>query len=91
VDFGDKGAKTLNIRYSSDGEGGAIRVCIDKLDGESIAYGEITNTGGADTYVDITVPVKDVTGVHDIYFEFAGSGYQFNSWSFVENEDMNND
>ncbi len=85
VDFGDKGAGTLTIRYSCEGQGGAIRVCIDELNGESIAYAEIVNTGGADTYVDVTVPVKNITGVHDIYFEFAGSEYLFNSWSFIEN------
>lgn len=84
VDFGDKGAGTLTIRYSCEGDGGAIRVCIDKLDGKVIAYAEITNTGDSNTYIDVSVPVQDITGVHELYFEFVGSGYLLNSWSFNE-------
>ncbi|HWT76820.1 MAG TPA: glycoside hydrolase family 43 protein [Mobilitalea sp.] len=81
VDFG-AGAVSLTLRFSCEGDGGAIKVCRDSLDGEVITYTEITNTGSYNDFIEITVPVKEITGVHDIYFEFAGSGYHFNSWSF---------
>ncbi|HBI73000.1 MAG TPA: hypothetical protein DDY59_07410 [Lachnospiraceae bacterium] len=82
VDFGRKGAETLTIRYSSETEGGAIKVTIDSLEGEAISYIGINNTGNFNNFAEVTVPVREVTGVHDIYFTFAGSGYHFNTWSF---------
>lgn len=81
VDF-KNGAASLTIRYSCESEGGAIKVCRDSLDGEVITYAEITNTGSYKDFVEVTVPVKEITGIHDIYFEFVGSGYHFHSWSF---------
>jgi arabinoxylan arabinofuranohydrolase len=84
VDFGAQGADTMTIRFSSEGGSGAVKVCADTQDGPVITYAEIADTGSFTNFTEVTVPVKDITGVHDIYFEFAGSGYHFNAWSFKE-------
>lgn len=84
VDFGSKGADTLTLRISSEGNAGAVRICPDSLDADAVAYAEIPDTGNYKNYVDITVPVDEITGIHDLYFEFAGSGYHFNTWTFTE-------
>ena len=83
ADFGEKGAHALTLRFSSEGNTGAVKVCLDSLDGTAIAYVEITDTGSYRDFIEVTVPVKDAVGIHDIYFVFAGSGYHFNSWSFA--------
>ncbi|NLZ83481.1 MAG: family 43 glycosylhydrolase [Clostridiales bacterium] len=82
VDFGNEGASSFTLSYSCDGEGGAVKVCIDALDGEAITYVEIEKQENIEDFAEVTVPIKDVTGVHDIYFIFAGSGYDIKSWSF---------
>ncbi|NLJ96048.1 MAG: family 43 glycosylhydrolase [Clostridiales bacterium] len=85
VDFGDVGPDTLTISYSSQGGSGAIRVCSDTLDGQVITYIEVKDTGSFTNYVNVTVPVNHINGVHDIYFEFVGSDYHINSWQFNKN------
>lgn len=78
VDFGENGAGTFSGSFTANGtKDGAVCVRIDdRMNGTDVAY----------------LPVKDgkvstaflskVTGVHDVYFIFAGSGYEWNSWSF---------
>jgi arabinoxylan arabinofuranohydrolase len=81
VDFGSNGAKNLIMKFASESSG-AVKVCLDNPNGESIAYGNIPASGGYQSPIDIDVPVKNATGVHDIYFVFSGSGYRFRSWKF---------
>lgn len=82
VDFGENGPASFTIKYSSDGGAGAVKVVSDSLEGDLITYAEIKDTGGYGNYSEVTVPVKSLTGVHDIYMIFAGSGYHINEWSF---------
>ena len=83
VDFGEKGPESLTLSYAaSQNNGGAVRISLDSLDGDAIAYVEITDTKGLDNFVEVTVPVSQVTGIHDIYFTFVGSGYQLDYWKF---------
>jgi arabinoxylan arabinofuranohydrolase len=82
VDFGKNGPDTLTLKYSCKGEGGVVRVTVDKLGGDAIAYAELTNTGNYSDFIEVTVPVDEVNGEHDIYFEFIGSDYHLNAWSF---------
>lgn len=84
VDFGEKGPESLTLRYASAGKGGAIRLSIDGLDGDLITYVEIQDTKGLENFVEVTVPVEELTGVHDIYFTFVGSEYQIDYWKFNE-------
>ena len=83
LDFGDKGAKELTIRFASEGSG-AVKVCADKLNGEAITYAKISETGSYDEVMEVTVSVAEITGVHDLYFIFSGSGYRVHSWTFHE-------
>lgn len=85
VDFGIKGPESLTLSYAaSQNNSGAIRITIDKLDGDAIAYVDIKDAGGLDKFIEVTAPVSDVTGVHDVFFTFVGSDYQLDSWKFNE-------
>lgn len=84
VDFGNRGANELTIRFASELGSGAVKVCIDALDGEAIAYAKINETGSFDNVLDVTVPVENIKGVHDLYFIFSGSDYRIHSWKFEE-------
>ena len=85
VDFGMTGPESLTLSFATDhSKGGVVRVSIDKLNGDAIAYVDIRDTKGLDNFVEITVPVSEVTGVHDIYFTFVGSDYQLDYWKFNE-------
>ena len=79
VDFGVDGAKTFTAVFKAV-EGatvdGAVAIRLDSLDGEDAGYLELKE--GEATAELLTT----VTGVHDVYFIFAGSGCDFLSWSF---------
>lgn len=80
VDFGEEGAKTFSAEFAvADGAAtnGALAIRLDSVNGEDVGYAEVTGSGK------VTVELlKPVTGVHNLYFLFAGSGYDFCSWSF---------
>ena len=82
VDFGTEGPASFTVRYSSKGGQGAIKLVSDSLDGEAIAYAEINDTQDYNSFTEITVATQNITGVHDIYFIFAGSNYYINEWCF---------
>lgn len=81
LDFGEKGAKEITIRFAGEGSG-AVKVCADKLNGKAITYAKISETGSFDKVMEVTVSVAEITGVHDLYFVFSGSGYRIHSWKF---------
>jgi beta-xylosidase len=58
------------------------------LTGEEIACAEIKYKGGGSS--DITVAASGISGVHDIYFIFAGEGYEMTSWCFAKAGAANN-
>ena len=76
VDFAD-GAKAFTADFTME-EGGEGAVCV-RLDNLN---------GGTDVAIlpaaagKQTVALEGVSGVHDVYFLFAGKGYCFNSWKF---------
>ena len=78
VDFGETGAAKFTATFTdSEGASGAIAIRLDSLDGEDVGYVEVNGNGK------VTVElVKPVTGVHDIFFIFAGSGYSWRNWQF---------
>lgn len=85
VDFGSVGPDTVTLCFASDGESGAIKLSVDSLEGEIVSYIEITNTKSLDNFIEVTVPVANITGIHDVYFAFAGSGYCLDYWKFNKN------
>ncbi len=93
ADFGDKGPSefTIEVRRAANAEDTdsicAVRVTQDKLFGSEpfadISFDDIMKGEGGEEFSTITVPVDiTVTGVHDIYMIFAGSGYEIKSWNF---------
>lgn len=82
VDFGQKGCKTFTAKVSSNHTGNLLKICIDGLDREGIAYFEVPNTKNLETFVELSIDVKNVTGIHDLFFVFTGDGFQFDSWRF---------
>lgn len=82
VDFGTKGAASFTAKLASKIGGNAIKICLDRPDGEAIGYLEVPNTGSE--YKKVTVEVKKVPGVHNLFFIFSGKEFQFDSWKFEE-------
>ena len=85
VDFGSNGAKslTLNVRVATKGN---IIVRRDKQNGTILARIAVTPTD--DAWTDISADfTSKLTGVHDIFFTFNGSGssvLDFDWWQFQE-------
>ncbi|BCJ94025.1 hypothetical protein acsn021_15940 [Anaerocolumna cellulosilytica] len=82
LNFGETGAKTFTLRVICKKAEGAVRVTKDSLQGEDITYAKINGLDSKGEVLDITVPVKEITGVHDIYISFVGSGYSLEAWKF---------
>lgn len=82
VDFGTTGAKTFTAKVASKIDGNAIKICLDSATGPVVGYLGVPNTGSDDKYTEATATITGATGKHDLYFVFAGDGFQFDSWSF---------
>lgn len=83
VDFGS-GADTFTASVASDTNGGVIEIHVDSTTGPVIGVCEVGNTGGWQTWEEVSCDVV-VDGEHDLYFVFSGgSGYLLNVdwWKF---------
>ena len=76
VDF-SKGAKSVDVHVASL-FGGEIEIHADKIDGPILGIVRVTTSGEGDLYKTITTSVKDVNGVHDLFFVFSGKKDLFN-------------
>ena len=84
VDFGADGAALFGGTFSVNGDAkGAVTVRLDSLtDGKDAVTLPIGDSAGASRLgVGISISEK-ITGVHDVYFLFSGSGYEWISWKF---------
>jgi len=78
LDFG-AGAASFNARAASAGSGGKIEIRLDSLAGTLAGTCNIPVTGGWQTWLTESCIVAGITGIHDIYLKFTGSGgYLFN-------------
>lgn len=82
VEFGGKDyykrPDSLEISAASATSGGVVEVWLDSIDtGKKIAECAIENTGGWSNFQLFTVDVDSVTGTHDVYLRFLGSGNLF--------------
>ncbi|MGE5861484.1 MAG: family 43 glycosylhydrolase [Ignavibacteria bacterium] len=69
---------SLEISASSASSGGIVEVWLDSIDtGTKIAECTIENTGGWNTFETFTADVDSVSGSHDVYLRFIGSGNLF--------------
>lgn len=82
VDFGDTGAKTISITVKvPEDTVGAVELRIDFANSASV--GKVLITPSGDGYATYTAELdKEITGVHYLYFVFAGSGYTVKEWKF---------
>ena len=83
VDFGEAGATEFvaSVCGSKEAEG-IIQIRIDRLMGEVVGY-LMVPVGDGTTYSEqVCKLLETVTGVHDLYFTFYGSGYAWDTWQF---------
>lgn len=77
VDF-RAGAVTFNARVAAAAAGGTIEVRIDGCDDFTSAPGSVIgtctvpSTGGAETWLDVSCPVTQTSGAHDVCLRFSG-------------------
>lgn len=83
VDFGDKGATEFiaSVCGSTEAEG-VIQIRIDRLMGDVVGYLTIPVGDGVTYSEQVCNLLETVTGVHDLYFTFYGSGYTWDTWKF---------
>jgi arabinoxylan arabinofuranohydrolase len=85
VDFGSQGAKKFSARVASAGKGGSIELRLGALDGKLIGASKVENTGGQQTWKDVSGEVTGATGVQDLYLKFTGGEgalFNVNFWKF---------
>ena len=82
VDF-SKGASTVDVCVASL-RGGKIEIHADKIDGPILGVINVTTSGEGDRWKTISTPVKNIKGVHDLFFVFKGEKDLFNLdwWKF---------
>ena len=81
VNFGEVSPKTLKINFTGQTEKeAAVKVCVDSLDGPVIAEGKIEADSNGNA--ELILPVTEITGKHDLYFELEGNVYHFEKWKF---------
>lgn len=80
VDLAD-GAKLLEVSVTPI-YGGAIEIRTDRIDGPLIATVEVNKTSQSGLWETFTAAVKEVGGVHDLYFVFRGKKdlFDFDWW-----------
>jgi arabinoxylan arabinofuranohydrolase len=82
VDFG-KGAKQFEASVASSSSGGVIEVRIGSKTGQIIGTCQVKNTGGELKWETVKCKITQVSGIHDLYFVFAGSDsdlFNFDWW-----------
>lgn len=89
VDFGEKSPWTLEVWLKADAGADdtcAVYATLDLVKGEMIACLPLQETGETDAegFVKCQAALgKEITGVHDLFFLFSGSGYEMKSWRFA--------
>lgn len=82
VDF-LKGASTVDVCVASL-RGGKIEIHADKIDGPLLGIINVTTSAEGDNWKTISSPVKNIKGVHDLFFVFKGEKdlFNFDWWKF---------
>jgi arabinoxylan arabinofuranohydrolase len=82
VDF-SKGIKFLQVSVASI-NGGMIEIHTDSLDGKLLGTVQVLGKAEGDIFKTIKSPVKNVKGIHDLYFVFKGNKdlFYFDWWKF---------
>jgi hypothetical protein len=84
VDF-SKGAISIDVCAAAM-NGGKIEIHTDNIDGPLKGTVNINSSGEGDVWKTINIPVKNIKGVHDLFFVFKGEKdlFRFDWWKFKE-------
>ncbi|MBA4496526.1 family 43 glycosylhydrolase [Paenactinomyces guangxiensis] len=89
VDFGENGTKTFEANIASAVRG-KIEIRLDSPIGEVIGTLDVKRTGGERKWKPMETDVKNVKGVHNIFFMFIGEDknnlFNIDYWKFTENK-----
>ena len=82
ADF-SKGVSSIDVSVASL-YGGKIEIHIDKTDGPIMGTINVSTSGEGDSWKTVTTPVKNIKGVHDLFFVFRGEKdlFNFDWWKF---------
>ncbi|MFH1197797.1 MAG: glycoside hydrolase family 43 protein [bacterium] len=82
VDFSE-GVTSVDVSVASL-YGGKIEIHTDKIDGPILGTIGVTTSGEGGIWRTITAPVKNIKGVHDLFFVFRGEKdlFNFDWWIF---------
>jgi len=77
------GASSVDVSIASL-HGGKIEIHIDKINGPLLGVVNVTTSAEGDIWRTIHIPVKKISGVHDLYFVFRGEKelFNFDWWQF---------
>jgi arabinoxylan arabinofuranohydrolase len=76
VDF-SKGASSIEVCVASL-YGGKIEIHADKIDSSPMGTVNVTASREGDVFKTVTAPIKNIKGVHDLFFMFRGEKDLFN-------------
>ena len=78
-----KGATSVDVNVASL-NGGKIEIRTDSIDGSILGTVEVNNSGEGDIWKTFNTKVKNIKGVHDLYFVFKGEKelFYFDWWTF---------
>jgi len=82
VDF-SKGATSVDVSVASL-YGGKIEIRTDRIDGSILGTVNVNTSGEGDVWKTVNTQVKNIKGVHDLYFVFKGEKnlFNFDWWKF---------
>lgn len=83
VEFGEEGATGVKATIRTNGKSGAIRLTVKFLNSTALTY--IPVEGSSEEVTVCTAQLATpLTGLNDVYFTFAGEGYEVIDWQFTK-------
>ena len=87
VDFGEGGVSAFEANVASRYFGGEMEIRLDSISGDLIGTLQVPYIGDWNNWKMISTKVKEVKGVHDLYFVFKGGEphvlFNFDWWKFL--------
>ncbi len=88
VDFGSTSPVSFEMTFRNQGDlkaSGAVEIRIDSEEGEILGYLSVSDLQEGREFTEYTAELSGrAQGVHDLYFIFAGEGYEIEEWQFFK-------